>query len=147
MRPELWRRLTAPIVARLHGMVGRGVVKGTDGGKKLRTLQISARAGEVLEGAEHFEPLGFTAEPTTDAEVVFVAVGGVRDHVLALHVVDREARPTGLAPGDVTVYRAGGTERIELTDGQIELRVGSTFIRVESGKVTISTPGGDYVQT
>lgn len=147
MNAERWRRMIAPIMARIHGMVGRGVVKGVDDDRKLRTLQIAGRKNEVLGGAEHFEPLGFTCVPPIDAEVVYAAVGGNRDHVLALHCVSRPDRPTGKAEGDVTVYRPGGDEVVELTDGRIELRVGSTFLRVESGKVTISTPGGDYEQT
>jgi len=168
MKLENLRRALSPLVNRIMAMVGRGTVSVVDDSRKLATVQIKAARGEILQGAEFWQSYGFKSVPPIGSECVFVAVGGKRDHVHALHVVDRTERPKGGAEGDVVVYRTTGellellasggklssptkvelevgSSLVEVTPSAIELSAGGASIRIESGTVTITASGSTTV--
>ena len=97
-------KMTAPLRRRVMLMIGRAVLQAVNGGSKCQTVQITALSGEVLDGVERPTQYGFTSHPHPGAEVVLLAVGGNRDHGVAICVGDRRYRLTGLAAGEVALH-------------------------------------------
>jgi phage baseplate assembly protein V len=89
------------------------VVQLADDDKKLQLLQFGALAGETIDGAEHFQPYGFTSVPLAGAEVVAVFPNGDRGHPLVLAASDRNHRPTAGEAGQVTMYHYTGSKVID----------------------------------
>jgi len=129
---QLVKRMLEPLASRVNLAISRGVVKLVDDAPRMQELQVTLLKGEVLDKVEHFQPLGLSSVPLTDAEVVVACVGGLREHPLAIVVDDRNYRPTGGAPGEVTIYHPTAGQRIVLkASGDVE-------ITTSGGKVTIA---------
>ena len=112
-------RLLWPLRRRVLLMVGRAVVRLVDDAPGRQTLQLEALAGEVIDGAERFQPYGFSTSPPEGSEAVLLALGGVRQHPVVVAVEDRSVRPRGAAPGTAILYTAldadeGGVHRLTL---------------------------------
>jgi phage baseplate assembly protein V len=119
------RRLLRPLQVRVANSIARAVVQLVDDSTKLQLVQLGVLAGEVLDDAERFQEYGFTSVPLPGAEAVVIFPNGDRAHPLVVAVDDRRYRPSGGAPGEVTVYNhAGATIRL-LANGDIELEPGS----------------------
>lgn len=115
------RQMLAPLARRLRLLVSRGVVRGVSDGAKLQELQLDLLADEVRGGVERFQQYGLTSYPLPGAEAVVVAVGGSRDHLVALAVDDRRYRSLDLAPGEVALYNNTGTRVVLRQGGVIEI--------------------------
>lgn len=106
-------------------MIARGIVSLADDSTKLQIVQVDIKADETLESVEHFQPAGLTTVPVegNDAECLLLAVGGLRNHTIALCVQDRTKRPKDLSPGEVALYRMDdGVKRVLLkADDTLEL--------------------------
>jgi len=114
-------RMIRPLVTRVANSIARGVVQLADDGKKLQLLQLGVLAGETVDGAEHFQPYGFSSVPLGGAEVVVVFPNGDRSHPLVVATSDRRYRPTGSQPGEVVVYNNTGAKVTITKDGDIKL--------------------------
>lgn len=113
------RRFMAPLTSRVRLMVARGVVKLVDDARKMQSLQVSVQADVVRDKVERFQEYGFTSVPLKDAEAILLAVGGNTAHLVCVAVDDRRYRPTtGLAPGDVGMYRLNEGFLVKLLAGQ-----------------------------
>lgn len=113
------RRFMAPLTSRVRLMVARGVVKLVDDARKMQSLQVSVQADVVRDKVERFQEYGFTSVPLKDAEAILLAVGGNTAHLVCVAVDDRRYRPTtGLAPGDVALYRLDEGVLVKLKAGQ-----------------------------
>lgn len=123
------RQMLAPLARRLRLLVSRAVVRGVADGLKMQELQLDLLADEVRDGVERFQQYGFTSHPLSGAEAVVVAVGGSRDHLVALAVDDRRYRPIDLAPGEVALYNNTGT-RIVLRQGGVVEITAATKVRM-----------------
>lgn len=124
---DLLQRLLRPLRTQLSNMVARAVVRLADDAKKMQVLQVVILDGETREGVERFQPYGLTSVPLDGAEAVVLAVGGRRDHLLAVVVDDRRHRKKDLAAGEVALYTDEGASvhlkrgRIVVTDDEIRL--------------------------
>ena len=114
---HVWR----PIATRVANTVARGVVRLVDDSTKMQLLQLGVLAGETIDGAEHFQPYGFSSVPLAGAEHVTLFPNGDRSHPLTIVVSDRRYRPTGGQPGEVTVYNNTGAKITMTKDGDIEV--------------------------
>ena len=131
----------------------------------MQAVQVDGLRGETLEGVERFQEYGFTSHPHPDAEVLLLAVGGMRQHSIAAAVADRRYRLRQLAQGEVAMFtdedefaRVGRFEteggrvvnmvpdaslrhRIILKRGRIaELWAGETMLRLSPAGVEIVSP-------
>jgi phage baseplate assembly protein V len=102
----------------LKSMLVRGTVILADAARKLQTLQVRLTAGEIKDGAEHFEAYGFTSHPQAGAEVLTAFLGGDRSHAVVLVASDRRYRIKELQPGEVAIYTDEG-DRIHFKRGRI----------------------------
>lgn len=121
--------LLRPLVIRTVNTVARAVIQRADDGKKLQLVQLGVLAGETVDGAtgagaENFQPYGFTSVPLAGAEAVVVFPNGDRGHPLVVAVSDRRYRPSGGAPGQVTMYHHAGAKVTMLANGNIEVQPG-----------------------
>jgi phage baseplate assembly protein V len=123
----------------LKSMLVRGTVIMADAARKLQTLQVRLTAGEIKDGAEHFEPYGITSHPLAGAEVLTAFLGGDRSHAVVLVASDRRYRIKELAPGEVAIYTDEG-DKIHFKRGRIiDIETATLNIRASSA-VNIDTP-------
>lgn len=151
---SVFRRLIAPLEARIRGMVSRGTISKVDDTKKAQEVQVRLLAGEIRSIVERLQQYGFTSNPPLGSETVVVFPGGSREHGLAIAAEDRTERKKGLATGDVALYVKNGTtflllepatEKITLQGDElvlngfdkITLAVGASSIVIDSSTVTI----------
>lgn len=128
------QHLLRPLAKRIANTVARGVVQLVDDGTKMQLLQVGVLAGETIDGAEHFQPYGFSSVPLPGAEAAMLFPNGDRSHPIAVAVSDRRYRPTAGDSGQVTLYHYTGAKVTFTTDGDIvlepapgrEARVGSS---------------------
>lgn len=102
----------------LKSMLVRGTVIMADAARKLQTLQVRLTAGEIKDGAEHFEAYGFTSHPLAEAEVLTAFLGGDRSHAVVLVASDRRYRIKELKPGEVAIYTDEG-DKVHFKRGRI----------------------------
>lgn len=104
MRDALNRSDTHKQEALIRNLVARGVVDRVDASKKMQLLDISLENGHKPTKVEHWERYGITYHPKPGAEVMTLAVGGSRDHIVVFDAADRRYRMTGLAEGELAVH-------------------------------------------
>lgn len=114
-------RLLAPIKRRVQFIATRAVVHLVDPAMLLQELQVEGLAGEVLDGIEHVEPYGCTANPHAGAEAILLSLGGRRGHTVCIVAADRRYRLKGLAKGEVALYDDIG-HQVHLTRTGIVIR-------------------------
>ena len=102
----------------LKSMLVRGTVIMADAARKLQTLQVRLTAGEIKDGAEHFEAYGFTSHPKDGAEVLTAFLGGDRSHAVVLVASDRRFRIKELEPGEVAIYTDEG-DKVHFKRGRV----------------------------
>ncbi|MHC8399485.1 phage baseplate assembly protein V [Pseudomonas sp. MDT1-17] len=123
----------------LKSMLVRGTVIMADAARKLQTLQVRLTAGEIKDGAEHFEPYGLTSHPLAGAEVLTAFLGGDRSHAVVLVASDRRYRIKELKPGEVAIYTDEG-DKIHFKRGRIiDIETATLNIKATSG-VHFDTP-------
>lgn len=108
----------------IRNLVARGVVDRSDASQKMQLLDISLENGHKPTKVEHWERYGITYRPHDGAEVLALAVGGNRDHLVVVDVADRRYRPTDLKPGELMVHDHQGQSVL----------IGSNGITIATGK-------------
>lgn len=111
-------RLLRPLRRGLAQIVTRAVVTLVNDAAKMQTLQLSLLADETLDGAEHWQPYGYTAVPHAGAEALVVSVGGHRAHSVVIACGDRRYRITGMEAGEVAIY-TDEKDKIHLKRGRV----------------------------
>lgn len=122
----------------LKSILVRGTVIMADAARKLQTLQLRLTAGELKDGAEHFEAYGFTSHPQPGAEVLTAFLGGDRSHAVVLVASDRRYRIRELKPGEVAIYTDEG-DKVHFKRGRI--------IDVETDTLNIKATSGVHFDT
>lgn len=101
------KSLINPIARRVSLMVGRALLAAASAGGNRQFVQITSLAGEVKDNVEHVQPYGFASRPLNGAQVVFLCVGGSRDHMIAVCIDDPRHRPP-LEPGEAAIWTDEG---------------------------------------
>ena len=116
-----FNKFTASIGRRLRLLVNRGVVNHVSDGLKQQNLQVSLLAEETADDVERFQNYGHTSVPPAGSEAIVLAVGGVRQHLVAVSVDNKSSRLTGLKAGDSAVYHLDGHNILLTEDGVIRV--------------------------
>lgn len=119
--------------------VARGVVKLVNDATKMQSVQVDMLENETRDKVEHFQPYGLTSNPHPGAEGVVVAVGGNRDHSIAIVVDDRRYRVNTLASGEVCIYTDEG-DKIHLQRGRVIEVVTGTLTVNASEAINLNAP-------
>ena len=139
-----FERLSRELRRRVMLTVGRAVLTVVNDSTGLQTVQVEGLLGEVIDGAERMQLYGITSHPLKGADVLVLAVGGVRQHSVML-VDDRRHRVTGLSAGEVCIYtdedESGNMHRIILKRGRgVEVH-GEDVVVHASGDVEVDCDG------
>jgi phage baseplate assembly protein V len=135
---------------RLQGMITRGLLAKATLGKRRVTGQLRMRAQEVAGKVEIFHPYGMSSNPLPGGDVVIFAIGGTRDHLIAL-LDDSTLRIADLQPGEfgfsdggsLVVFRAN---KLEITsDKPIDITTTGDVILTAGGTVQLGAVGGKKV--
>lgn len=132
-------RILGPIRRRLAHLVARAVVTLVNDAAKMQTLQLGLLAEETLDGAEHWQPYGFTYKPHAGAEALVLAVGGHRAHSVVIACADRRYRLASLEDGEVALYSDEG-DKVHLKRGRVIEVVTETLNISASTAVNFDTP-------
>ena len=127
---------------RLAWAITRALVRGMEqtGGAWRAGLQMLA--GEQPYDIEYLQAYGFAGVPLPGASGVYLAVGGVRGHGVAL-ALDQPGDHPPLQAGEVAVYDDLGKSIVLKRDGTIE--VTAPKVVVNSGDVNLGGTGGPKV--
>lgn len=123
------------LVHRIRGMVSRAVVRIVKDALKLQGIQVELLADEAQDDVERFQDYGLSGVPLDGAEAIVLCIGGLRSHAVVIAVDDRRHRPTGLEPGEVTLYDDQG-QRVHLKRDGIHI-VSPFKVIVEAPTVTV----------
>lgn len=93
---------------RIRLMIARAVVNLVNDAGGLQLLQVNVLHGETRDEVERVQNFGLTSHPPAGSIPILAAVGGSRDHMVAVAVDSPEFRPKGLKPGETATYNAHG---------------------------------------
>lgn len=141
------RRYLDALRTRLMLLASRAVVRIVDASLKMQTVQLDLLQGETRDGVEHWEPYGFTSHPFAGAEALAIALGGNRDHTIAISVADRRYRIKTLAEGEVALYDDQG-QAVTIKRNQVRVDAvgqvivsGPSFVQlVSSAQIQLVAP-------
>lgn len=132
-------RYLRPLANRVRLLVGLGVLDATDEGHGIARARLRLLRGEVRDDVRRMQSYGLNARPKRGAEVLVVAVGGNRSHLVAVAVDDSRARPHDLAEGEVELYTDEG-DHIRIKRGGIVEVLAATRVVMNAPEVVINAP-------
>lgn len=132
-------------LARLRLMVARGVVNLINDAGGLQLLQVDALDSETIDEIERVQNFGQTSHPPRGSVPVLVAVGGSRDHLVAVAVDNEQHRPTGLQEGESAMYNAHGVKLLFDAAGNATLDCKRLIINASEG-IQANTPLATFSQ-
>jgi phage baseplate assembly protein V len=97
---HLWRRVvnaSAP-----------GVVSQVDDTATIATLRLSVGYQEIMDKKPLLQQYGFSSVPPDGSDALAIFLSGDRSNGVVVGTNDQKSRPTGRAPGAVTLYDASG---------------------------------------
>lgn len=104
---ERLKKLARSMQSRIDASITRAVVELVNDRLKTQRLQLTILEGEVADQVEHLQPYGVSFVPPAGAEALALAVGGQRDHTVAICVEHPAERPTGAEPREGGLYTKG----------------------------------------
>lgn len=117
------------LARRIRLIASRAVLRLVDDAGGLQSVQITLLADETRDGVERFQDYGFTSIPHPGAEGVAIALGGSRDHLVAIAIDDRRYRLRALAAGEVALYDDLG-HQVHLTRDGIVIHGGGHAVTI-----------------
>lgn len=139
MKNRMFNRLIQPLKHRINLMIGRAVLTALDDGAGRQYMQMTALKGEEKDGVERVQEYGFTSAPLPGAQVVFVCVGGNRDHPVAIAIDDPRHRKINLKPGEAAMYSWDGSYVLLEEGGKIKAHA-PTEIYLDAPSIKSSVP-------
>lgn len=130
-------RVVQQALRKLRLACGLAIVKLTDDARAVQQVQLTLLDGEVRSKVNHYQPYGFTSYADDGAEAVAVAVGGNRNHLVALVVDDGRWRKKNLAKGEVSLYHKSGSYVHLLANGDVKV-FSASKLEVQAPSVTMS---------
>lgn len=124
-------------------LVARGLVGLVNDSTGLQELQVEALADEPRGGIERAQNFGLSSHPPKGSIPILVAVGGSRDHLVAVAVDNSEIRPKELKEGEVKVYSAFDSFMYFDEEGNVRLKC-KKFIIDASEKTEVNTPEATF---
>ena len=120
-------------------VIGRAVLSAVSDASKRQLVQFEALKGEVKDAVERMQQYGFNSVPLAGAQVLFVSLGGNRDHPVVVSIDDPRFRKNNMQPGEVAIYTDEG-DYILLKRGRV-IEVNTTQLLVKaSDSVRMETP-------
>jgi phage baseplate assembly protein V len=125
-------KLLDPVRRAVRLLLTRGVLRLVADDATLQRVQVTALAGETLDGLERWQDYGITSVPHPGAEVLVGSVGGNRSHAVVLRVDDRRYRLRALEEGEVALYTDEG-DVIHLARGR-RVRISTLHLHIDAAE-------------
>ncbi len=108
---------------RIRLLVSRAVLRAdADDDHALQRVDLAVLADEERTAVPRVQQYGLTSRPPEGSEAVVVAVGGVREQLVAIAVDKTSDRPTGLNSGEVALWmKEHGIRVLLAADGHLDL--------------------------
>lgn len=106
---RLFNKMVEPLWRTVQLMASRCLLDSVDDDKSIQVIKVQLLADESDE-VERFQNFGFSSVPLTLSEGIVLAIGGAREHLVALAVDSSDTRPTGSNPGSSVQYDAVGSK-------------------------------------
>lgn len=132
------RRLLEPLQRAIKLMASKGVVEAVDDSTAMQTVQVTVGKDELLDKVERVQPFGLTSVPAAGDEAVVVLLGGERGQAVVVALDSSSKRPTGLAEGEVAVYRDASNYVKFLANGDVDVTVDGTA-KVQAAAIELGT--------
>jgi phage baseplate assembly protein V len=116
-------------------MVLKAIVRGVNDGNNIQLVHVTMLAGEEDSKVERVQNYGFTSSPPVNGEAIILAVGGDRDHPIAIAVDSGADRKRGLVNGEVAMYHKDGAYTLFKSDGTIEIKADGKDVKIIGGTV------------
>lgn len=133
------RSIVDPIARRIKLAIGRAVLTAVLDTGKRQFINMQALNTELKDNVQRVQQYGTTSNPLPGAEIVFVCIGGNRDHPIVISTDDPRYRLNNLQPGEVAVYQANG-DSIILKNGNNVIINTQTLTVNATTKVQMNTP-------
>lgn len=133
-------RAIEPLRRNLRQLVGKGSVDTVDDSKAMQVLQIVVGKDEVLDRVERVQPFGLTSVPRRNDELIYVCIGGEREHAVAISVDASRKRPKGLQEGEVCVYKDEDNTITFKANGDIEVNAQAKVTVTAGTQADVSAP-------
>lgn len=124
---------------RIRLMIARAVVNLVNDAGGLQLLQVNVLHGETRDEVERVQNFGQTSHPPAGSIPILAAVGGSRDHMVAVAVDSPEFRPKGLKQGESATYNAHGVLFYFDDQGNATLNCKNFIINASEG-IQATTP-------
>lgn len=124
---------------KIRQVVARGVVNLINDAGGLQVLQVDALADETIDDVERAQNFGMSSHPPKGSTPVMVAVGGSRNHMMAVAVDNEKHRPKNLKEGETALYNAHGVLFVFDAEGVATLNC-KAFKVIASDGADFTTP-------
>lgn len=138
------------VMDRLKLIVGRAIVRLVNDATKIQSVQLEGLPDEVLDDVERLQNYGFSSHPHPGAEALLAAMGGARQHSVAVVTDDRRHRVKDLEEGETAVYTSqdkdGVKHRVHLKQGLVsEIHCGRSSIVMSDTAITLRAGDGAHI--
>lgn len=139
------QRMLLPIKRKISLLLQKALVQSVIDSKNIQLVKVKLGSDDIKDMMERLQPYGLTSVPSVGAEAVVGFIGGNRDNGVVILVDDSKSRKKDLLPGDVAVYRKGGSyillksDSIEIHDPQV-IKINSPSV-ILGGNVAAPTSG------
>jgi phage baseplate assembly protein V len=130
---------TKGVAAAIQLVIGRAVLALVSDAAKRQLVQFEALKGEVKDGVERFQEYGFTSVPHAGSQVLFVCLGGNRDHPIVVSIDDPRHRKSGMQAGEVAIYTDEGDYILLKRGRTIEIETANQVVKA-SESARFETP-------
>lgn len=103
-RPNFSRIDERMLQRMVQGMVSRGTIESVEDATAMQLLNLALHDGHSPTQIEHWQPFGLSYFPQVGSEVIAIAVGGSRDHLVAIPGADPRYRLTGMKGGELAIH-------------------------------------------
>jgi phage gp45-like len=117
-----------------------------DSGTQQIIKNLRGLASEQFQDVYRPQPHGFSSNPPTGSEGIFLSLGGRSDRLLALGFEHKDKRPKNLPAGASVLYDAqGNVVRMMMANGiQIDASAGKVYVKPGGGQnVYLGGTGAD----
>lgn len=122
LTPDDVKKITSGTARRAMLNNSRGAINTVKDSGNIQIVQATLLDEEIRDKVERIQEFGFTSNPPADSDCVFVAIGGNRDHLIAIATDSRQYRKKSLEPGEVCIYDKKGSEIYLKKNGDIEIK-------------------------
>ncbi|EYU13602.1 phage baseplate assembly protein V [Photorhabdus aegyptia] len=131
-------KLIASLQRRVRLLISRGVVNIVNDSLKRQNLQVSLLADEAADDVERFQNYGHSSVPPVGSEAIVLSVSGVRQHLVAIAVDNKNSRMGKLKAGDSTLYHLEG-HHVLLTENGV-VRIQCKRLEVVADEIVFDAP-------